>query len=231
MYPSPFSVLVCCYGEFSNYSIRCLNSLVDLASGEYEIPIHVGCNECTPETVQHVIDLYNAEKITSMTVSQLNRNKDPMMRSLIEAVDTEFLLWLDDDSHFVKKNWDRRIVKFIESKPDLDVAGHIFYCHRSKEYQSFLKRRPWYVDRRPKEDVVWFPTGGFWIARTKFLQYHDWPDRKMIKKQDDLLLGDLCEQHNAKLIDFGSNKSIMDSIIISDGDRRGYGEGSDGWLG
>ncbi|MEM7393175.1 MAG: hypothetical protein AAF492_12590, partial [Verrucomicrobiota bacterium] len=78
------------------------------------------------------------------------------------------------------------------------------------------------------ENRVWFATGGLLAFRTRFLTYHGFPDAGMVKKADDILLGDLCEQHGGKLSEFP--KPLMNALRISDGDRRGSGEGDDGWI-
>jgi len=52
----------------------------------------------------------------------------------------------------------------------------------------------------------------------------------MIKREDDVLLGDLICQQNGVLRDFDTDRELMDRIRISDGPRRGVGEGNDGWL-
>jgi hypothetical protein len=52
----------------------------------------------------------------------------------------------------------------------------------------------------------------------------------MVKRMDDLLLGDLISQQHGRLIHFSGE--IMSCIRISDAGphgRRGSGEGSDGW--
>ena len=51
----------------------------------------------------------------------------------------------------------------------------------------------------------------------------------MVKKLDDLLLGDCVSQTRGRLLDFGQTREIMDRVRISDGKRRGEGEGADGW--
>jgi hypothetical protein len=121
----------------------------------------------------------------------------------------------------------------LDKHRPFDVAGHVFFCHRSPEYEQFVRQRPWWKgdEAYPNDDWrkrVWFATGGLWLARTAFLRQHEFPDRAMVKKQDDLLLGDLIGQQCGKLFDFGHHE-IMKHIRISDGNRRGNGEGTDGW--
>lgn len=226
-----FSVLLGCYGDYPEYSVRAITS-VCRARNPSGFDIHVGCNACGPTTVEHMRSRLDRAEIDSLIESRENINKDPMMRLLIDLVTTPYLLWVDDDTH-VMNGWDQNLFTFIESNHNkFDCAGHVFYSHRSPEYQAFLATRPWWLGadhylESCHHERVWFPTGGFWLARADFLRAHNYPDRQMIKKQDDLLLGDLISQHNGRLVSFP--REIMDCVKISDGRRRGVGEGHDGW--
>jgi hypothetical protein len=192
-------------------------------------------NACCPETIGEVRRLADEGQIDGIIESTRNLNKDPMMRMLIELVPTPFLLWMDDDSHLLP-GWQQAMGDFLAMFGEaMDVAGHVHFTDRSAEYQEFCSLRPWYVgeDHWLEPDHanhVWFATGGLWLARTSFLRSHDFPDRCMVKKMDDLLLGDLISQQHGRLVHFSS--AIMDCVTISDAGphgRRGTGEGHDGW--
>ncbi len=222
------SVLVGCYGEFPQYSLRAVHSVVGIDGVE----IHVGCNACSMATLSGLRALLDSGQIVSLFESRENINKDPMMRLLIDRTETEYLMWMDDDSHLLL-GWDGAIRSVLLKHGPFDVAGHVFFSGRSAEYQSFLEKRRWWrgAQAYPNDDWrkrVWFATGGLWLARTAFLRQHEFPDRGMVKRQDDLLLGDLLGQQGGRLFDFGHHE-IMKYIRISDGHRRGSGEGSDGW--
>jgi hypothetical protein len=196
------------------------------------VEIHVGCNACSQETLVELRALLDSGQINSLIESRENMNKDPMMRLLIERTRTDHLMWMDDDSH-VLPGWERAVRDVLRAHSPFDVAGHVYWCERSDEYQSFLRQRPWWrgADAYPNDDWrqrVWFATGGLWLARTSFLRLHDYPDRGMVKKQDDLLLGDMVGQQNGRLFDFGHHH-VMRYVRISDGRRRGSGEGREGW--
>lgn len=168
--------------------------------------------------------------IDSAVVCNKNINKDPMMRLLLELTTAKYVLWMDDDSHFTDPKWFDRMSAFLDQ--EFDCAGHIFYMHKSKEYIEFLQKRPWWRGNEfflepQHEKTVWFATGGLWIAKTEFLKKHDFPDKKMIKKADDLLLGDLISQQHGNLIGFSAE--ILASLKISDGNRRGDGEDDQAW--
>ena len=220
------SVLIGCFGDYPQYSLRAVRSVLDECR-EYGFEVLVGCNACCAETVQEVRKLIDAGRIQAVIESHGNRNKDPMMRLLIDMAAGPYVLWMDDDSH-VLEGWAERLLKFMETRGPFDCAGHVFYWHKNDEYRVFLRQRPWYISEQAylhgqdHQERTWFATGGFFIARTEFLRTHDFPDRRMIKHRDDIVLGDLISQHHGRLIPFDG--AIMERVRISDGNRRGTGE-------
>ncbi|HZL36395.1 MAG TPA: hypothetical protein VFC78_13835, partial [Tepidisphaeraceae bacterium] len=192
----------------------------------------VGCSACGERTLVSVRQRYDEGHIDTLIESKRNINKDPMMRLLVEAAEAPYVLWFDDDTH-VEPGWDRLMGEFIRDSEPFDCAGHVFYCHRSEEYKTFLHKRPWWggeeAYREPDHRKrVWFATGGLQLIRTEYLRRHNFPDRCMRKRADDLLLGDMISQTGGILVNFPP--AIMASIHISDGGRRGDGEGLGDWL-
>jgi hypothetical protein len=216
-----FSILICCYGNYPQYSLRSVQSILTNCCNRNLFKIYVGCNECADSTTTPLRKLFDEGKIDFLIESKRNLNKSPMMRMLIDACDTPYMLWLDDDSHLLP-GWDDPIQKFILEKGPFDVAGHVFYINNpSLEYLNFLRLRPWYKSIKLETEQIWFATGGLFLARLEFLRKYNFPDRVMAKNMDDVLLGELCQQRGGRLVDFGGNREIMDRIRISDGHRRG----------
>lgn len=95
-------------------------------------------------------------------------------------------------------------------------------------------RHTWLIVAGGKYDftIVWFPTGGLFLAGTAFVRRNNFPDKGMVNRQDDLLFGDCIDQCGGRLVDFGRIPEIMNRIRISCGQRRGTGEGGigEGWL-
>jgi hypothetical protein len=223
-----FSVIIGCYGDYPQYSLRAVKSA---ATPNRKHPLHVGCNVCCEETVTALQDMFKNGEIDSLFLSNHNINKDPMMRLLIDRVDTDYFVWLDDDSHFTDTQWPNSFRDFV-SQNVFDAAGHVYYLHPTPDYIKFREARPWWRGNAffleaAHANVTWFPTGGLFLARTAYMREHDFPDRLMIKKLDDILLGDMVSQTHGKLINFSSE--IMDRIKISDGERRGAGELNSDW--
>ncbi len=70
--------------------------------------------------------------------------------------------------------------------------------------------------------VSTFPVGGCVLMRTSFVKKHNYPDVAMIKRFDDIILGDLCEQVKGRLRGF--SRELHQLTKINAGKRRGEGE-------
>ena len=209
--------------------IYAVESLLSHCMARERFDVYVGCNESSAEILAVFRKYLVGGRIDALVESRRNINKDPMMRMLLELCETEYALWLDDDSH-VLPGWDEHLLRFIEAHRPFHVAGHVFYVSgRSGEYVDFLRKRSWHRSQEREKEPIWFATGGLFVARAEWLRRHDFPDRAMVKKKDDILLGDLLQQQDGVLKDFGRDRGVMDRIRISDGNRRGSGEGGDGW--
>jgi len=221
----PLSILIGCYGAFPQYSIRAIESIIN-CDNRNMLDIYIGCNQCCQETLQCARRKLDCNNIDAIIELNYNINKDPMLRLLIDLCTTPYFLWLDDDTH-VLEGWDTAILDFINNQ-SFDVAGHMFFMNdRSEKYTKFLRARPWWKSKELEKLPIWFATGGYLLARVEYLRQHNFPDKSMVKRMDDVLLGDLLQQQNGKLIDFGHNRGIMDKVKISNGDRRGIGEDGD----
>lgn len=224
-------ILICCYGNFPEISLPTIKKIIDLADDPKNLVIRVGMNECGKETTDGLRSLYDDGKIETLIECRSNRNKDPTMRVLIDHVEEPFFVWFDDDTYPVKKGWDTKTLEVIQ-KNEFDVAGFVHVTHRDTYscYKEFLSKRPWFKswknfkveDKNVLENAV-FPHGAFWIAKTDFLRSNNFPDRQMIKKADDMLLGEMVFQQGAKM----HNLDMWGTWIeVNKGPRRGTGESS-----
>lgn len=228
------SVLIGCYGDYAHLSLRAVGSVLAESNVKEFCDIHVGANECCETTLRELRKGADAGLIDTLIESRHNINKDPMMRLLIGVSETPYVLWLDDDSWF-KPGWAQAFERFLEEEapPEnpLDVGGAVFVMNRWDEYAEFLRARPWWHsnERIPESQhqQVAFPLGGLFLARTQFLRTHNFPDRGMVKRLDDVLLGDLVSQAGGRMAPF--TPDIWNYITISDAPRRGFGEGEDGF--
>ncbi len=229
------SVLIGCYGNYPHLSLRAVGSVLEEAGVKEVCDIHVGANECCHATLSELRRGMDDGLIDTLIESRHNLNKDPMMRLLIEVTETPYLLWMDDDS-WLKPGWAPAFERFLEeeeslSEKPLDVAGSVCVMNRWDGYTDIVRARPWWrgeerIPEHQKEQAA-FPQGGLVLARTAFLRAHNFPDRGMVKRLDDALLGDLIHQAGGRMAHF--TPDIWSFITISDGPRRGFGEGEDGF--
>ena len=232
-------VLICCYGDYPDITLPTLQKIISLADHPENLRIHVGTNACGKKTTDFLRQAYDAGDITTLVECKENRNKDPTMRVLIEHVEEPYFVWFDDDTYPTKKGWNTKVLSIIEENK-FDVAGFVHTTNRNiyPGYKEFLSKRPWFTgwdttakaaDANLHENAV-FAHGAFWIARTAYLREHDYPDRDMIKKADDMLLGEMIVHTDGKLLSVGE---LWDKWIrVNKGPRRGTGErADDGWKG
>ena len=222
-----FTVLLGCYGDFPAYSVRALDAVAAGREVARHCDVLVGLNACGPTTRDRARELAGAGVVQGVVESSPNRNKDPMMRLLVEMAATPYVLWLDDDSHFVDPDWPGRVAAYLESEHPLDVAGvpARWGPRRAEDpaYAAYAAGRPWWRGDAayPADLREWVPfvPGGLFLARTAFLRRHDFPDRGMTKALDDVLLGELVQQVGGRLAHLPPELQAV--ARVSDGQRRG----------
>jgi hypothetical protein len=223
----PLTVMVGCYGDFPDYSIRALNSIAFGKDLRRYCDVVIGLNECCEQTVSAARSLVEAGLVDAVIECRSNLNKDPMMRQLIALSKTTYVMWLDDDSHFVDMIWPEAISRFIEREHPFDAAGQNARWGPRRDldpqYIDFIHARPWWrTDAYQPPDLrEWVPfvVGGLFLARTAFLRKYNFPDEGMVKAMDDVALGELMHQVGGRMV--GLPGDILHMMRISDGQRRG----------
>jgi hypothetical protein len=230
------TILVLCYGNYAALARRTINSILEkCARAQYKLI--VGANECGAETHGYLQGLLIAGKIDALVVEPVNVNKCPLMRKMLDAVTTQFVWWFDDDSYITDPAaLDRRLVAMDRFGPRSVLAGHVFFYHGEvawsygEDVKGFVKSAPWFTGAPPPSGVLeiipnwpadrwFFVTGGCWFARTGALRLLNWPDPRLIKRNDDVFLCEAVRQAGYKFEDIGPC-----GCIINDAPRRGVGE-------
>jgi hypothetical protein len=128
--------------------------------------------------------------------------------------------WLNDDVVLLD-GWADAVAAFLaDTRGEFDVAGYARTFERSSQYLRFLKQRPWYAGR-PLQNVSVFPQGSVWMARTDYLLAHNYPDRSMVKKLDDVLLGDMIWQTGGPLrvgVGVPRERVVADEVVVAPGE-------------
>ena len=119
--------------------------------------------------------------------------------------------------------------------------GHPFFFGSERDFNygtdavGFVKSASWYKHLAPpswvkggkgKNDFLgkgtgdgrwFFITGGCWFIRTETVRALDWPDRRLIKRNDDVFLCEAIRQHDWQVAKVGG-------VAINKAKRRGGGE-------
>ena len=221
------TILVGGYGDHAGYTVRALASIVADPDFRRHFSLLIGLNACCAETVHRARALTDAGLADGVVESRTNRNKDPIWRTLLSMVQTPYLLWMDDDSHFISATWSTWLAEFVRAEHPFDAAGQHAcwgpFRHDDPGYHAFIAKRPWFRSavHQPAPLRRWlpFPLGGLFLARTAFLRRHDFPDAGMTKAMDDVALGELLQQVGGRLVPFSAE--ILAMLRINDGVRRG----------
>lgn len=219
---SEWEIAICGYGDYLHIIQRSINSI--LLKSTYKRKIHVCLNSPSQSVItwctNHLID----KNIDSLFISHDNVNKDPMMRKCIDHITSKYMLWFDDDSYVDNDGWDVKLDELLKNNP-CDVAGFIHSANRYGfgTYQSFVEKKSWWKKfpfEHDKNKCV-FPIGSCWVGNLEYLRKWDYPDRSMVKKCDDMLLGDLIHSTGGKMISlFGWDIDFK----VNTEKRRGFGE-------
>ena len=169
----------------------------------------------------------SAEAVDALIISEENINKCPMMRRLLAKVETELVWWFDDDSWIKDADALERWLKAVRRvPPEVVMWGQMFFVSHAEldlggDAVQWVRDAAWYADKEPPSwkpggkgvfrfngkvsgDGRWiFVTGGCWMARTSALRAIGWPDPRLIKEGDDVVLGEAIRQQGWRIANIG----------------------------
>ncbi len=232
----PVTICVLCYGDYAELARRCLDSIAThCPAGQYEL--RVGLNECCQATVDHVLSMPQVE---SIYLCRKNINQCPMMARMLARLNTEFVWWFDDDSFVQHPDaLDYRLRVARECNRSVALWGEVHFYRTIAEFapeeelQSWLRRQVWYRGYPAPSgkfkydpgyfeggDQTWhFCAGGSWFARSAALEALQWPPPSLIKRSNDVLLGEAIRQSGYEFMHIGGA-----GVVQSAAPRRGTGE-------
>jgi hypothetical protein len=223
------TICVLLYGDYPGLARQSLESIRrNCSPSEYRLV--VGANAIENKTLGYVESLRAEGAIDHLILSQVNLNKCPMMRRMLDKVETEFIWWFDDDSHVVELGALDRWLGSAGGASDRTVMwGQLAWCDHPPVFGpdlhdavTFVRRAAWYRGLPPPSwraggkgefdfhglgsgDGRWyFVLGGCWLIRTRTVRALDWPDRRLIKMGDDVFLGEAIRQNGWELGDIGT---------------------------
>jgi hypothetical protein len=212
------TICILTYGNYPALMRRVVESVRRYCPrAEYQLV--VGANAVSDETASYLKSVKTASGIDRLVFSEANINKCPMMRRMFELVETELIWWFDDDSYLTERTafarWRNAAAK---ASTQTVMWGKLAVCSHPKAFVpgldavAFVRSADWYCglpppswrlggkgefdfERRGTGDGRWFfILGGSWMIRTSAIQALDWPDRRLTKLGDDVLLGEAIRQ-------------------------------------
>ncbi len=227
----PVTICVLTYGDYPDLAERTIGSIRDHCERS-RYRLIVGANAVAPKTLDYLRRLESERSIDTLIVSAENIDKSPMMRRMFEGIDTEFIWWFDDDSYITDQHaLARRIEIARGADAETVLWGHQFFFGHERDFSygadvdGFVRGAPWYRGKEPPSyhsggDGRWFfITGGCWIIRTATVRALNWPDIRLIKRNDDVFLCEAIRQQGWKSEDIGPS-----GVAINTEPRRGGGE-------
>jgi hypothetical protein len=216
---SQVTICLLTYGNNLPLARRALESIrTHCLRSEYQLV--VGANAVGVETAQYLSSLARSAAIDRLLTSPVNINKCPMMRRMFQEVKTEFVWWFDDDSYILDAGALPHWLGAAQSAPPSTVLwGLAAYCGHQRAFTDlddvagFVRSASWYGGLPPPSllpggkgefnfngqgtgDWRWtFVVGGCWMIRTSAIRALDWPDKRLVKLGDDVLLGEAIRQN------------------------------------
>lgn len=219
------TVCILTYGNYPEFFQRCLLSVVKHTPAA-EIELRLGFNDA-PKSFQfalgrlkkdwrapHVemlesgIELVTFPSESDLTVrmwnSPTNLYKEPMSRHMYYDVpiETEYVIWLDDDS-YVEAGWWPELRKLFDRQ--IHYIGQRWWVQYLPGQTEMIKSMPWYrgvaFEERDGKQGAHFMTGGFMAVQMERLREVNFPDVDFTWKGDtlkqyggDTLLGEIARQ-------------------------------------
>jgi hypothetical protein len=221
---------ICVYGDYPLLISRCLDSIINEPLFFETTNLIIGANAVSKPSYREIEARIPQGQEISVIRSYDNVNKSGMRRMMISLVETPFIVSVDDDI-ILKPGWLRQMRDFIEScERNIDVAGVTLATTHGTPRNSRIKSLPyslypwrkkwWKWKRNGPSGQIPFPGGGFHLMRTEFIRKHDFPDFNMLIDHDDILLGDLIIQSDARYASFPAdlNEKIIIDLTASRGD-------------
>ena len=234
------TVCVLTYGAHCALARRCIESIRSHTSRAL-YRLVVGANAVGEETDDYLRELERSRAIDRVHRSQRNLNKNPMMRRMFRDVNTPFTCWFDDDSHVTEAGALDRLLDCARQSPATTVMwGRRAMCDHPSTFididdvDRFVRAARWYrgltppgwapggkgefdFEGRGTGNGRWeFILGGFWLMRTLAIRAMDWPDRRLRKLAEDVLLGEAVRQQGWAIA-----QPELAGIAINQAPRRG----------
>jgi hypothetical protein len=110
-----------------------------------------GANAVSAETEAYLRSRQAKGEIDQLVLSPTNLNKCPMMRQMVDKVETEFIWWFDDDSYILEPGAVSQWLEVARAAPESTVMwGKIAWCDSPVHFTDledplgFVRSAVWY---------------------------------------------------------------------------------------
>ncbi len=222
-----FTVCICCYGDHLDLAQRCIDSILSNSPG-HRIDLRIALNQPSKRVLDYFMG-FDTRTFANIYLNRGDRKKYPAMRELFwdhtHPITTPYVLWFDDDSHVIDKDWLIQLGECI-------VKNHGLGCrlygtklvHNLKAYQQqgfhpekWFQEAPWWHERwlheaygtreSPQGKEILFVTGGFWALALEAIRAADIPDRRLELSGGDITIGAQVTQAGFTIMDFCRHKT------------------------
>lgn len=205
-----FSICTTAYGDYPDLISRTLNSIKGHFHGHIK-DVRIGLNSVSDASLKCVLDWAGFFRYCPVYIYQevnnVNVGKYPLMRRMFREEpsplnESKFIMWLDDDSYFdgVTDDWWNRVYALLGKHTVVGLTHYI--VSRGNQYIG-ITEQPWYTgEQLQRRHKFKFATGAWWCAHSELLDKWDYPFIDVYHNGGDSILGELCRQQSASIVDF-----------------------------
>lgn len=235
------TVCVLCYGPHPDLAKRCLSSVLGTIPRE-RLDLRVATNQVPQVTIEYLKTL----PINKLYVNSENRHKYPVMREMFwdaaKPIETNYLVWFDDDTWIVKPQWiDDLCQTIVGNHPyNYRMFGTLMH-HDLKMYTKnghqpdlWFKAGNWHKGKNlrargsqqetPNGSVIDFAVGWCWALNVEAMRAANIPDPRLGHNGGDITIGEQIHQAGFLIKNWNRGKSLVACPTREQGGRRGYSE-------
>jgi GT2 family glycosyltransferase len=219
MNPLQVTICVICFGHHPRLAQRFLSNLYRYTRAD-QFLLRIGLNAACEETVELV--RAEAREHGNIWIHSEPQNifKSPLMARLfaLQPIETDWVIWFDDDSFPYRHDWLPGLRLRMETQPDVDVWGNLFFTEGDEAVVQFIRTASWFRGKpfnylKPSGEksecpLLSFVEGGFWAAKADVLKALQWPDPRLVQNGEDYVFGEALRQNGFRLGRFKSGLRI-----------------------
>ena len=220
---SDFVVCFLFSGDHLELVRRCLEPWCVRApgSGGWSPEIRIGLNDCSKDVRAYADEHFQQGRISHVASAKPNIYKYPMMRRLLydKPLNKPFVIWFDQDTYLPEPRDPNSFMgAMFEWLMHYDVVGHIRSIPINSQLRNWMLTQPWQNTAAAAADVVRYPVGDWWAARTLTIKEFDWPSPALAQYGGDVMLGLQLHALGRKIVDYPHVRTAAHDPLMETGD-------------